>query len=75
MFEYVALFMLYFTILFESVVVTERYLRDTLHVISALAEYNSINAAPPSDAAKFALRLLEVFFTTEQLAVSNCTKA
>ena len=42
---------------------------------AALAEYNSVNSAPPSDASKFALRLLGVFFTVEELARSNCTKA
>ena len=42
---------------------------------SISAEDNSINAAPPSDAARFVLRLLGVLFTTDQLALSNCTKA
>ena len=42
---------------------------------AALAEFQSVNSAPPCDPAKFALRLLGIFFTTEQLSVSNCTKA
>ena len=29
----------------------------------------------PPDPAKFALRLLSIFFSPEQLARSNCTKA
>ena len=41
----------------------------------ALAEFQSISAAPPNDQAKFALKLLGIFFTQEQLAVSNYTKA
>lgn len=43
--------------------------------IAALADFNSVNSAPPSDPAKFALRLLGIFFSYEELAKSNCTKA
>ena len=42
---------------------------------TALVEYKQINVCPPSDPAKFALKFLSVFFTTKQLARSNCTKA
>ena len=52
-----------------------RFSTVTLPSEAALAEFNAINTAPPSDAAKFALRLLGVFFTTDELARSNCTKA
>lgn len=52
-----------------------RYSIVTVPSRAALAEYNSVNSAPPGDAAKFALRLLGVFFTSEELARSNCTKA
>ena len=47
----------------------------TLPSRAALAEFHSVNSAPPNDAAKFALRLLGVFFTAEVLARSNCTRA
>ena len=53
----------------------ERHVMVSLPSTAALAEYKSINTAPPYDPAKFALRLLGVFFTLEQLSTSNCTKA
>ena len=42
---------------------------------AAKALYLQINNCPPKDPAKFALRLLSVFFTDEELAESNCTDA
>jgi hypothetical protein len=42
---------------------------------AALAEYNALLSTPPADAAKFALKLLSIFFTSEELGRSNCTKA
>ncbi len=41
---------------------------------AALAQFIQINC-PPKDPAKFALKLLSVFFTDEELSQSNCTKA
>lgn len=55
--------------------VSGRHAVVTLPSTAALAEFQAICAAPPNDPAKFALRLLGIFFTQEQLAVSNCTKA
>ena len=55
--------------------VSGRYAVVSLPSTAALAEFKSINTAPPRDPAKFALRLLGIFFTLEQLSVSNCTKA
>ena len=52
-----------------------RHVMVTLPSTAALAAYRSINAAPPANPAKFALKLLRVFFTLEQLSVSNCTMA
>ena len=42
---------------------------------AALAEFKQIDACPPKDPAKFALKLLSVFFSEEELGRSNCTKA
>ena len=42
---------------------------------AALAEYNALISTPPSDAAKFALKLLSILFTCEELERSTCTKA
>ena len=42
---------------------------------AAKALYLQISNCPPKDPAKFALRLLSVFFTDEELAESNCTDA
>lgn len=42
---------------------------------AALKEYQVTNACPPKDAGKFALKLLSVFFSAEELSKSNCTKA
>ena len=42
---------------------------------AARAQFQQINACPPSDPATFALKLPSVFFTQEELAKSNCTKA
>ena len=43
--------------------------------LAALTAFRSVNAAPPCDPDKFALRLLTIFFSAEELASSNCTKA
>ena len=40
---------------------------------AAVAHLRQINACPPGDAAKYALRLMPVFFTSEELGSSNCT--
>ena len=44
-----------------------------------LAQFTELNAVPPKDPAKdpakYALRLLSVFFTDEELAESNCMRA
>lgn len=42
---------------------------------AAKALYAQINNCPPKDPAKFALRLLSVFFSDDELAESNCTEA
>ncbi len=42
---------------------------------AALAEFQQVNACLPKDPEKFALKLLSVFFTEEELGRSNCTKA
>lgn len=47
----------------------------TLPSEAARAEFVQVNACPPSNPAKFALKLLSVFFTQDELAESNCTKA
>ena len=49
--------------------------RSVLLTSAALAEFKQIDACPPKDPAKFALRLLPVFFSDEELGRSNCTKA
>ena len=47
----------------------------TLHSEMAVSEFQQISFCPPSEPAKFALRLLSVFFSDDVLAESNCTKA
>ena len=42
---------------------------------AALVSFKQIQACPPQDPGKFALRLLSVFFSDEVLSTSNCTKA
>ena len=42
---------------------------------AALMEFQQVSLCPPNDPAKFALKLLSVFFTDELLSTSNCTKA
>ena len=42
---------------------------------AAEKEYQLINACPPKDAGKFALKLLSMFYSPEVLSRSNCTKA
>ena len=42
---------------------------------AALKQYQLINSCPPGDAGKFALKLLSIFYSPEELARSNCTKA
>lgn len=52
-----------------------RYSVVELSSEAAVARFKQLNSFPPKDAAKFALRLMPVFFTNEELARSNCTLA
>ena len=47
----------------------------TLLTEKAVAEFWQLNNCPPADPGKFALRLLSLCFTNEELAESNCTPA
>ncbi len=40
-----------------------------------LQQFRNVNTTRPKDAAKYALRLLTLFFSEEELAESNCTPA
>ena len=42
---------------------------------AALCQFRELAAFPPKDPAKYALKLLSVFFTDDDLAESNCTRA
>ena len=42
---------------------------------AALLQFHELAAFPPQEAAKYALKLLSVFFSDEELAQSNCTHA
>ena len=42
---------------------------------AALADYHQLNNFPPASAAKFALKMLSILFSEEELSISNCTKA
>ena len=42
---------------------------------AAVALFHSVNCCPPPDAGTFAKKLLDVFFSEEELARSCCTKA
>ena len=42
---------------------------------AAVASFHSVNCCLPSDARSFAKKLLDVFFSEEELARSCCTKA
>ena len=50
-----------------------RYSVVELSSEAAVARFKQVNACPPKDAAKFALKLMPVFFTNEELAKLNCT--
>ena len=52
-----------------------QHITITMPSLAALTAFKSINAAPPTDPSKFALRLLTIFFSMEELAASNCTRA
>ena len=52
-----------------------RFINVTLPSLAALSAFQSVNTLLPPDPANFALRLLSIFFSPEQLARSNCTKA
>ena len=52
-----------------------KHIYITLPSAAALQEYQVINSCPPKEAGKFALKLLGIFFSPSELAVSNCTKA
>ena len=41
----------------------------------ALTRFRELEALPPKEPTKYALRLLSIFFGEEELARSNCTKA
>lgn len=41
----------------------------------AVAQFVQLNAISPAEAGKFALRMLSLFYTNEELAESNCTLA
>ena len=51
------------------------YVHVLLPSEAALQEYQLINACPPKDAGKFALKLLSIFYSPEVLSRLNCTKA
>ena len=42
---------------------------------AALKQYQLINSCPPGDVGKVTLKLPSIFYTPEELARSNCTKA
>lgn len=42
---------------------------------ASLADIRQMSSCPPKDPAKFALKLKSVFFSDQELSVSNCTKA
>lgn len=74
--------MIFFVIIGESLRVScgnrqaeGRHIHVNVPSLAALSAFQSINAAPPIDPAKFALRMLNIFFSLEELAGSNCTKA
>ena len=41
----------------------------------ALSRFKELEAFPPKEPTRYALRLLAIFFSDEELARSNCTKA
>ena len=41
----------------------------------SVADFHQLSACKPSEAGKYALRLLSLLFSNEELAVSNCTPA
>ncbi len=49
--------------------------RQPRTVQEQLQQFGNVNTTRPKDAAKYALRLPTIFFSEEDLAVSNCTPA
>ena len=54
---------------------TSSHLLVKLPSEKAVAQFYQLNACAPVDAGKFALRLLSLFYTNEELAESNCMPA
>lgn len=47
----------------------------TLPSEAAVIEFQHLNYCPPKDPAKYALKLLALFVSEEELGQSNCTRA
>lgn len=55
--------------------VTGKHVHLKLSTEAALADFKQLTSCPPKEPAKFALKLLSMFFTDKELSESNCTRA
>ena len=54
---------------------TPNYINIDVPSALALSRFKELEAFPPKEPTRYALRLLAIFFSDEELAKSNCTKA